>query len=284
MRKKLLYSFVLSVACMSATAQDAPVADLLDVSFNIDGTAEDISPMHNMVEFVGDGPTIAYNAAFDRNVATFNTSWSAKPAGYYKINFENNQEFRDAIADGHSLEILVMPNYEGALQNVEAKPFSAMQAGGTGFLICTTGNGGGKNSFTFLPNVSTTGNSTWRWATSGVTPMVGFYYHVIGVWNKEEAKAYIYVTPWTLLENSASLTRDATGSVLVEMQVAAVQRQVGQVISSSHEYMTNLSQARKQVFFGISSRSRKTLPTLVSMYKLLKKVDSISMASLLLKV
>ena len=193
MRKKLLYSFVLSVACMSATAQDAPVADLLDVSFNIDGTAEDISPMHNMVEFVGDGPTIAYNAAFDRNVATFNTSWSAKPAGYYKINFENNQEFRDAIADGHSLEILVMPNYEGALQNVEAKPFSAMQAGGTGFLICTTGNGGGKNSFTFLPNVSTTGNSTWRWATSGVTPMVGFYYHVIGVWNKEEAKAYIYV-------------------------------------------------------------------------------------------
>ena len=193
MRKKLLYSFVLFVACMSATAQDAPVADLLDVSFNIDGTAEDISPMHNMVEFVGEGPTIAYNAAFDRNVATFNTSWSTKPAGYYKINFENNQEFRDAIADGHSLEILVMPNYEGTLQNVEAKPFSAMQAGGTGFLICTTSNGGGKNSFTFLPNVSTTGASTWRWATSGVTPMVGFYYHVIGVWNKEEAKAYIYV-------------------------------------------------------------------------------------------
>ena len=193
MRKILLCSFVLSVAWMSATAQDAPVADLLDVEFNIDGTAIDVSPMNNTVEFIGEGPTIAYNAAFGRNVATFYTSWSAKPAGYYKINFENNQAFRDALADGHSLEILVMPNYEGALADVECKPFSAMQAGGTGFLICKTGNGNGKNSFTFLPNVTTTGASTWRWTTSGVTPLAGFYYHVIGVWNKEEGKAYIYV-------------------------------------------------------------------------------------------
>lgn len=193
MRKILLCSFALSVAWMSATAQDAPVADLLDVEFNIDGTAIDVSPMNNTVEFIGEGPTIAYNAAFGRNVATFYTSWSAKPAGYYKINFENNQAFRDALADGHSLEILVMPNYAGALADVECKPFSAMQAGGTGFLICKTGNGGGKNSFTFLPNVTTDGASTWRWTTSGVTPLAGFYYHVIGVWNKEEGKSYIYV-------------------------------------------------------------------------------------------
>ncbi|MBP5619815.1 MAG: hypothetical protein J6X23_05160, partial [Bacteroidaceae bacterium] len=182
MRKILLY--FISLACISVKAQDTPIADILDVVFNTNGTAVDVSPMHNTIEFKGEGPTIAYSATFGRNVASFHTKWAAKPAGYYRINFENNQEFRDAIADGHSLEMLVMPNYQGDLPDVESKPFSAQQAGGTGFLICKTGNGGGKNSFTFLPNVTTTGTSTWRWATSGVTPMVGFYYHVIGVWNK----------------------------------------------------------------------------------------------------
>ena len=114
----------------------APVLTTSQLGFSSANTCDLVSA----VEFIGEGPTIAYNAAFGRNVATFYTSWSAKPAGYYKINFENNQAFRDALADGHSLEILVMPNYEGALADVECKPFSAMQAGGTGFLICKTGS------------------------------------------------------------------------------------------------------------------------------------------------
>ena len=38
-----------------------------------------------------------------------------------------------------------------------------------------------------------TGNSTWRWANSGVVPQAKTYYHVVGVWNKEEGKASVYV-------------------------------------------------------------------------------------------
>ena len=195
MRKKLLYCFVLSMAGVSAMAQQMPVADLLDVQFNLDGSAVDVSPMKNEVEYVGSGTVIEYSSIFEGNVATFDNVWSTKSTGYYRINFEENEEFRNAVADGHSLEILVKANYDGPIQNVECKPFSAMQGGGTGFLICTTSasGSGGKNVFTYLPNVSTSGASTWRWTTSGVVPLSGFYYHVIGVWNKEEQKSYIYV-------------------------------------------------------------------------------------------
>ena len=108
------------------------------------------------------------------------------------------RDFVFALTDGVFAGSFAVRTYALGLEHAESgsllgQDCAGAAAGGTGFLICTTGNGGGKNSFTFLPNVTTTGNSTWRWATSGVTPMVGFYYHVIGVWNKEEAKAYIYV-------------------------------------------------------------------------------------------
>ena len=190
--RKHLYGLVLSMACITATAQDVPVADLLDVQYNADGTAVDISPKGMKVEYVGDGTIIAHNPYFDRVVATFNNPWAGAGTGYYRVNFEEDQEFRDALADGHSLEMLVEANYEGTIQNVEAKPFSAMQGGGTGFLV-TTISGVRQNELCFLPNVSTTGASTWRWTTSGIVPRSGIYYHVIGVWNKEEGKAYIYV-------------------------------------------------------------------------------------------
>ena len=192
MKQKLLLCLAVSLACMMPKAQNVPVADLLDVQFNADGTAEDLSPMENDVVYVGSGTDFSYNTYFERVVPFFNNEWSKTGTGYFRVDFENNQQFRDALADGHSLEILVKANYEGTIQNVEAKPFSAMQTGGTGFLV-TTISGERQNELCFLPNVTTSGGSTWRWATSGVVPRSGIYYHVIGVWNKEEGKAYIYV-------------------------------------------------------------------------------------------
>lgn len=85
-----------------------------------------------------------------------------------------------------------MLQYEGEIPNVEMKPFSSMEAGGTGFLISTK-SGARQNEFTFLPNVSTTGNSTWRWTTSGVVPEAGKFYHIIGVYDQLNCKARIYV-------------------------------------------------------------------------------------------
>ena len=180
------------VANVSNAMTEAPVADLLDVVFKEDGTAEDVSPMHNTVEHFGTSSTY-YNETYKRYVANFDNPWGGTCTSYYKVDYETNEAMRSALADGHSLEMVVMGDFEGALADVEAKPFSAMQVGGTGFLICKTNTEGRQNEFTFLPNVTTSGSSTWRWTTSGVVPQARTYYHVIGVWNKEEQKSYIYI-------------------------------------------------------------------------------------------
>ena len=59
-------------------------------------------------------------------------------------------------------------------------------------MVCKTSGSRG-NELTFLPNVSTTGKSNWRWATSGIVPVPKKYYHVVGVWDKDEKVAKIYV-------------------------------------------------------------------------------------------
>ena len=68
-----------------------------------------------------------------------------------------------ALADGHTLEAVVMADYPEPIPNGEAKFFSSHEAGGTGMMICKTGNGkNGLNELTFLPKVSTNGKSSWH--------------------------------------------------------------------------------------------------------------------------
>ena len=176
---------------LSALAAEKPIADLLDVQFNEDGTAVDVSARQMTVENFGES-AVVYSDAFQRNIASFNASYAGNTGTYFKVDFENDESFRAALADGHSMETIIMARYDGTIPNSEAKPFSAMEGGGTGFLISTI-SGARQNEITFLPNVTTNGSSTWRWTTSGVTPEPNVYYHVVGVWNKEEEKAYIYI-------------------------------------------------------------------------------------------
>ena len=170
-----------------------PVADILDVKFNADGTATDVSPMQNAIATVGSPSTFLKESA-EGHAASFDNSWAGTGTDYYRVDYASNTALIKALSDGHTMEAVVKANYSGTIANKEAKFFSSHQAGGTGFLICKKTNGkNGQNEITFLPNVSTNGKSTWKWATSGVVPVSGQYYHVVGVWNKTEGKAYIYV-------------------------------------------------------------------------------------------
>ena len=188
------------------TGNKPPVADILDVRFNADGSAEDVSPMKNTVTTPKTGGmSTIWSNTYNRYIARFTNPWAANATGYYKIDYTNNTKFRNALADGHTLEVLVMGDYAGAIPNAEAKPFSSMQSGGTGFLV-TTISGSRQNELTFLPNVSTTGSSTWRWCTSGIVPQARRFYHLVGVWNKTEGKAYVYV------DGELRNTISATGS------------------------------------------------------------------------
>ncbi len=173
-----------------------PKADLLDVVFKADGVAEDVSPMNFAVERGGEAVT-EWNNDFGRYEARLTgNKWgnSDVAENFYRIDYSNNQTFKDAIADGHTLEVLFMPDYTGNIPNVEAKVFASHEAGGTGIMVKTSWTGpNSQNALTFLPNVSTGDNSSWQWAASDVVPEPNAYYHIVGVWDKEAKKARIYV-------------------------------------------------------------------------------------------
>ena len=193
-RGQVVYSAkVTNVDSITFDEIKVPVADILDVKFNADGTAEDVSPMKNPITIPSkNGLSTVWSNTYQRYVASFSNAWGGTASGYYKVDYTNNSKIQNALADGHTLEVLVMGSYTGTIANVEAKPFSSMQAGGTGFLV-TTISGSRQNEWTFLPNVSTTGKSNWIWTTSGVVPQSRCFYHLVGVWNKDEGKAYVYV-------------------------------------------------------------------------------------------
>ena len=188
-----------------ALKQDTkPVADLLDIEFKADGTAVDVSPMkHQVITNPSSALTTYYSDIHKRYTANFrHTPGSSVTSGYYRINYKAGDKFINSIADGCTIETIVMLG-EADPSNAEVKWFSSMQAGGIGFLMPAHYK---SQCMTFLPNVSTNGASNWRWTHSQVKPEVGKYYHVVGVWNKEEGKAYIYVN------GRLSGTEDAKGN------------------------------------------------------------------------
>ena len=164
----------------------APVADLLDVIFKNDGTAIDNSVAQMPVNYVASQASVSYfNDTYQRYASHFNHKLGGEMAGgYYKIDYTSNTAFRSALSDGHTLEIVF--RLDQAPNGSEIKPFSSMQSGGTGFLITKSEKG---CDITFLPHVG----SGYKWAQSGVVPEVGRYYHVVGVWNKQNGTASVFV-------------------------------------------------------------------------------------------
>lgn len=188
---------------MTANAQDAPQADMIDVQFLSDGSCYDKVTEQVLPWVPANGPQqpdVYYNEALGMDVARFHSPYGGGNEGAWKFDFEGNNDFRKLLADGHSVEAMFCATYDGQIPDVEAKFFSAMEGGGTGFLICKKKNGkNGENEITFLPNVNEKKpgqdwpDSKWIWCTSGVVPQSGEFYHVVGVWNQQEGKAYIYV-------------------------------------------------------------------------------------------
>lgn len=168
----------------------APVADLLDVVFKNDGSAVDNSAMQMKVDYVSGSSAVSYfHDTYQRYATHFNHKLAGEMSGgYYKIDYTSNTAFRNALADGHTLEVVF--RMDQTPNGSEIKPFSSMQSGGTGFLITASNKG---MDITFLPNVNTSSSSSWKWAQSGVVPEVGRYYHVVGVWNKQNGTASIFV-------------------------------------------------------------------------------------------
>lgn len=197
-----------------APKPQAPKADLLDVVFHADGTAEDVSPLKNeVIYYPGSATSCYYHEAYRRMVTnyTHTPGQNTRKDSYYRVDYYTNETFKAAVDDGHSLEVVFRSNKNDGTK--EYKPFAAHQGGGTGFLISKENQAdmaGEKHAacITFLPNVTTTGKSKWIWCMSDVYPEVGRYYHVVGVYDKTEGKASIYV------DGELKSTVDAPGDLL----------------------------------------------------------------------
>ncbi|MDE6715297.1 MAG: hypothetical protein K2J74_02320 [Muribaculaceae bacterium] len=163
--------------------QSGIVADLLDVVFNEDGTAKDVSPYGNTVNCVNTKGTVTteYVEKLGRRVAKFtNAAYSTTNSGFYAVEYDKGGDFINKIADGCTFETIFKINREHVAKNGELKWFSTHEAGGIGFLLTNSAD----QSIAFIVNASTTGASNWCWARSGRTPLVNQYYHVVGVYNK----------------------------------------------------------------------------------------------------
>ena len=166
---------------------------LLDVVFRADGSAYDRSAYGRTVTYVPkDGLTVYKNYNFGGYVANFKpaTMGNNYAAGFYQFDYDGNATFKSDLENGFSMETLFRLDQSVSGLAKEIKMFSSQNAGGAGLMISKNDKG---NEITFLPNVSTSSSSNWIWARSGITPQKGQYYHVVGVYDKTNQKAHIYV-------------------------------------------------------------------------------------------
>ncbi len=160
-----------------------PTADLLDVVFNEDGTATDISPAQQEIQVVGQ-PKVVYNEQFKQNVFLSEANGTT-PVSYLKIPYTDNVELMENIANGFTVETTfkVCGNIPGSIT-----PFRATQSGGYGFDVEATGQ--------IKYEVHTTledGTSAYRYANSSVYVKPDTYYHMVGIYDKAARKVSVYI-------------------------------------------------------------------------------------------
>lgn len=175
------------VAVTQSSPAVAPKADLLDVVFDSDGTAKDVSAMSMSVmsDRLDADVATAYNDRFGCYSAVFNNSTigrSGLEKGYYYIPYTTSSDFAKKLEDGFSYE-LVFCSYNDPVAK-QVKPFSSTQAGGIG--MCFRAKTGEIN---FEVHVG----GSWCELYSGVLPQKGQYYHVVATWDKTNGLAMLYV-------------------------------------------------------------------------------------------
>lgn len=192
-------------------------ADVLDVVFNADGTATDISNLGNTIAQKGtftinsetneDG-NLVYSQQMDRFVYQGRAKSTGNPAGYYVIDYApsrttNNPkapELYTALADGFTIECYfrILTGTGG-----ELKLIGGTQGGGWTFEMH-----GNKPSL--LMNNGTT--NVWTWCDAKTALTAGDYCHFIGTWDRDKKEMRAYVNG--VLENKCPINSAATNENL----------------------------------------------------------------------
>lgn len=175
------------VAVSQTSPVPAPTADLLDVVFNSDATAKDVSPMSMTVnsDRLDADVSSVWNHKYNCNCAIFNNSTIARmnlEKGYYYIPYTTTSDFAKKLEDGFTYELVFCSYTEPTA--IQVKPFASTQAGGIG--MCFRAKTGEIN---FEVHVG----GSWCELYSGVLPQKNQYYHVVATWDKANGLAMLYV-------------------------------------------------------------------------------------------
>lgn len=178
-------SMVFPITVIQRATPSGPVADILDVVFDEDGSARDISAAGNTVKYVaGSACTLSWNDVYLKYVPSFShkQAGSGITSGFYRIEYTD--AIMSALNDGYTMEALIKPGK--APNGSEIKAFSATTQGGMAIMIANTSRGKGLE---FIQH----NGSAWCFASTDIIPDPDVYYHVVGVWDKAAGKIHCYV-------------------------------------------------------------------------------------------
>lgn len=178
-------SMVFPITVIQRATPGGPVADILDVVFDEDGSARDVSAAGNTVKYVaGSACTLSWNDVYLKYVPSFShkQAGSGITSGFYRIEYTD--AIMSALDDGYTMEALIKPGK--APNGSEIKAFSATTSGGMAIMIANTSRGKGLE---FIQH----NGSAWCFASTDIIPDPDVYYHVVGVWDKAAGKIHCYV-------------------------------------------------------------------------------------------
>ena len=169
------------LAEMDSYSIEMPVADLLDVVFNADGTATDVSPANNEIVTIG-RPKVLHSKSLDMDVFCHTqTTWGETPANYFRVMM--TEALAQGITDGMAMELFARPYWtDEDNTNSWCSVLGHEEGGGMGMLVYN-------NQWTFEAHIGGSYND----AFSGSAPKMGEWTHIVGVWDQESGSLLVYV-------------------------------------------------------------------------------------------
>lgn len=178
-------SMIFPITVIQRATPSGPVADILDVVFDENGEAHDVSALNNPVKYIAGTPcSLSWNDVYLKYVPSFShkQAGSGITSGFYRIEYTD--AIMSALNDGYTMEALIKPGK--APNGSEIKAFSATTSGGMAIMIANTSRGKGLE---FIQH----NGSAWCFASTDIIPDPDVYYHVVGVWDKAAGKIHCYV-------------------------------------------------------------------------------------------
>lgn len=162
--------------------------DLCNIVYDENGNATDISPKASAVEYLaGEGKVVswAYYEQYGRYAPSFATTPGSSYNGAKKIGYYvDYTSWQTPFNDGYTIEAVFSIPVEH--NNAETKAFGGTGSGGFAIML---GNSSRGRSIEFIQH----NGSAWCFGSTGIIPVPGQFYHVIGVYDPSTKKIYTYV-------------------------------------------------------------------------------------------